>query len=190
MAVRHAFTVDEWHRMSDVGLFGEDARMELLDGEVIEMAPIGSRHGGCVKYLTRALVEAMGDTAMVAVQDPVVLDERSEPQPDLAALVPRADGYRTSHPSPPEILLVIEVSDTTFAYDRDRKAPYYAGAGVPECWIVDIERDVILLMRQPTLAGYLDVRSLGRGDRVDIEALPDISLAVDDILGPVGFSRT
>jgi Uma2 family endonuclease len=183
MAVRHAFTVDEWHRMGGCGLFGEDARMELLDGEVIDMSPIGSRHGGCVKFLTRALVVAVADRAVVAVQDPVVLDQQSEPQPDLALLAPRPDGYRSSHPRPPEIFLLVEVADTTLAYDRDRKAPYYAAAGVRECWIVDIEGDQILVMRSPTDRGYADVSTLGRGDSVGVEALSDVSLAVTDILG-------
>src|SRR5580700_10549035 len=116
--------------MGETGLFGEDARLELLDGEVIEMSPIGSPHGGCVKYLTRALIDAVGARAVIGVQDPVFLDDRSEPQPDLAVLAPRADGYRQSHPTPAEILLLIEVSDTTLPYDRDRKAPYYGRAGV------------------------------------------------------------
>jgi Uma2 family endonuclease len=184
MAVRHAFTVDEWHRMSDVGLFGEDARMELLDGEVIEMAPIGSRHGGCVTYLARSLITAAGTGAVVAIQNPIRLDERSEPQPDLSVLTPRPDGYRQSHPTPSEVLLVIEVSETTLAYDRDRKARHYAASGIRECWIVDIEGKQLLVMRQPTRGGYLEVRSLGRGDQVEVEAYPEISLAVGDILGP------
>ena len=184
MAVRHAFTVDEWHRMGETGLFGEDARMELLDGEVIEMSPIGSPHGGCVKFLNRALIAAVGDRAVIAVQDPVVLDDRSEPQPDLAVLVPRADGYRRSHPTPQEILLLIEVSDTTLAYDRDRKAIYYANTGVRECWIVDLAGDQVLVLRAPGAAGYGDVCARHRGEQVDVEALAGVELAVADILGP------
>jgi Uma2 family endonuclease len=183
MAVRHAFTVEEWHHMGDTGLFGEDARMELLDGAVIEMAPIGSRHGGCVNYLARALIMAAGDRAVVAIQNPVVLDEHSEPQPDVSVLAPRVDGYRQSHPTPAEILLVIEVSDTTLAYDRDRKAPYYAVSGVPEFWIVDLERDQILVMRQPTGARYAEFSTHRRGDRVDVGALAGVALDVADVLG-------
>ena len=184
MVVRHAFTVDEWHRMGETGLFGEDARLELLDGEVIEMSPIGSPHGGCVNFLTRALVEMAGDRAVIAVQNPVVLDNRSEPQPDLAVLAPRSDGYRQSHPTPAEILLLVEVSDTTLVYDRDRKAPYYARAGVRECWIVDLAGDQILVMRSPGPAGYGDVRALHRGERLHIEAMAGVELEAADILGP------
>jgi Uma2 family endonuclease len=184
MAVRHAFTVQEWHHMGKTGLFGEDARMELLDGEVIEMAPIGSRHAGCVKYLARALIVAAGDRAVVAIQDPVVLDNRSEPQPDLAVLAPRSDGYRESHPTPPEIILLIEVSDTTLAFDRDVKAASYGRAGVPECWIVDLAGDQVLVLRSPGPGGYGDVRVLHRGETAGVATLSDIVLPVSDVLGP------
>jgi Uma2 family endonuclease len=184
MAVRHLFTIDEWHHMGATGLFGEDARVELLDGEVIEMAPIGSRHAGCVKYLARALIEAAGDRAVVAVQDPVVLNSRSEPQPDLAVLAPRADGYRDAHPVPSEILLLIEVADTTLSFDRDTKAPTYGRAGVPECWIVDLAGDQILVMGSPGGAGFEDVRQARRGEQVGLIALPGVVIDVAAVLGP------
>jgi Uma2 family endonuclease len=170
--------------MGDTGLFGEDARMELLDGEVIEMSAISSRHRGCVKFLNRHLVEATGDRAVVGVQDPVTLDTRSEPQPDLAVLAARADGYRRSHPASAETLLIIEVSDTTLAFDRDVKAPLYAASGVRECWIVDLAGDRVLVMRAPAGGGYTDVRAAQRGDHVDMEALAGVVLDVAEILGP------
>ncbi len=150
--------------MGKIRLFGEDALLELLDGEVIEMAPIDSRHAGCVKYLARALIVAAEDRAVVAVQDPVILDEHSEPQPDLAVLAPRADGYRGSHPLPSEILLLIEVSDTTIAFDRDTKATRYGQAGVPECWIVDPAGDQAVVMRSPGPDGSATCGS-GQGAR-------------------------
>jgi Uma2 family endonuclease len=184
MAVRHLFTVEEWHHMGKTGLFGEDARVELLDGEVIEMAPIGSQHAGCVKYLARALILAAGDRAVVAVQDPVVLDSRSEPQPDVAVLAPRADGYRDAHPVPSEILLLIEVADTSLAFDRDTKARYYGRAGVPECWIVDLAGDQILVMRSPGAAGFTDVRQASRGEQLGVPALPGVVIDVAAVLGP------
>lgn len=184
MAVRHAFTVDEWHHMGETGLFGEDARLELLDGEVIEMSPIGSRHASCVNRLVRLLITEIGSEALIFSQNPVVLDATSEPQPDLAVLVPRSDEYSLSHPTPQEILLLVEVSDTTLAFDRDRKAPYYARSGVLECWIVDLAGDEIVVMRSPGVGGYGDVRPFGRGDQVEVEALPDVAIDVADILGP------
>jgi Uma2 family endonuclease len=184
MAVRHAFSIDEWHHMGEIGLFGEAARMELLDGEVIEMSPIGSRHASCVNRLVRMLVTELGSRAIVASQNPVVLDDTSEPQPDVGVLSPRPDEYSRSHARPSEILLLVEVSDTTLAFDRDRKAPYYANAGIRECWIVDLTGDQILVMRAPDDGGYRDVRALRRGQRVDIEALPSVVLEVANILDP------
>jgi Uma2 family endonuclease len=130
MIARHAFTTDEWHRMGELGLFDDNARVELLDGDIIDMTPIGSRHAGTVNRLTRLLVNAVDDRGVVAPQNPVLLDEHSEPRPDLAVLAPRADDYTLAHAEPEEILLLIEVSDSSLTYDRDRKAPYYARAGV------------------------------------------------------------
>jgi Uma2 family endonuclease len=184
MAVRHAFTVHEWHVMGDAGLFGENARVELLNGEVIEMAPIGSPHAGCVSALSGLLMEATRRRAVISVQNPVRLDDRSEPQPDVAVLAPRQDGYRRSHPVPAEILLLIEVADTSLAFDRDTKAPYYAASGVRETWIVDLDGEQILVMRSPSTSGYRQVRSLQRADQLVTEALPDVSFSVDDVLGP------
>ena len=184
MAVRHAFTVDEWHRMGEAGLFGDDARVELLDGEVIEMAPIGSAHSGCVIALTNFLVEAIGRRALISAQGPVRLDDRSEPQPDLAILAPRDDAYRGSRATPEEILLLIEVADNSLLFDRGQKASYYAASGVRETWVVDLEGEEVLVMRSPGSDGYREVRSLRRGDRLEIEALPGITLEVDDVLGP------
>ncbi len=170
--------------MGEIGLFAEDARVELLDGQVIEMEPIGSRHAGCVKYLARTLIAATGDRAVVAIQDPVVLDEHSEPQPDLAILAPRADGYRASHPMPSEIILLIEVADTTLAFDRDTKAASYARAGVPECWVVDLAGDQILVMRSPGPDGYGDVRIRSRDETISVAPLSDVEVDVAEILGP------
>ena len=173
--------------MGDAGLFGDSARMELLDGEVIEMSPIGSPHAGCVNRLTRLLVTALGHRAVVAVQNPVILDERSEPQPDLAVLRPRHDEYSESHARPDEILLLIEVSETTLAFDLERKAPYYARVGVTECWVADLAGEQIVVMRNPAGSGYETVREAFRDEVVDIQAMPGIQLAVADVLGP---SRT
>jgi len=184
MAVRHAFTVDEWDRMGEAGLFGEGARVELLDGEVIEMAPIGSAHAGCVNRLSRLLISLLGELAVVAPQNPVVLNEISQPQPDVAVLAPRQDMYSRSHATPADILLLIEVADTSLAFDRDTKAPYYAACGVTETWIVDIEGERILVMRSPASSGYAKIRRLRRGHELDIEAMPGISIGVDDVLGP------
>jgi Uma2 family endonuclease len=184
MAVRHAFTVAEWHRMGEAGLFGEDARMELLDGEVIEMSPIGSPHAACVGRLNVLLIRAVGRQGLIFPQNPVVLDPRSEPQPDMAVLAPRPDGYSRSHATPPETLLLVEVSDTTLGFDLERKAPYYGRSGVRESWVVDLAGDRIVVHRGPGPAGYDHVEILHRGDDIGIEALDGVRLRVADILGP------
>src|SRR5262249_35682314 len=153
----------------EAGLFGDGARLELIDGEVIEMSPIGSRHASCVARLNLLLISAVGDRAVLYPQNPVVLDERSEPQPDIALLRPRSDGYSRSHPEPNDILLLIEVAESTLPFDRDRKGPLYAQRGVPETWVIDVEGDRILVMRSPAGGRYTDSVTAKRGDLVDIE---------------------
>jgi len=185
MVVRHAFTLDEWHLMGEAGLFvGETRRTELLDGEIVEMAAIGSRHAVCVNRLTRLFGQAVGERAVLQIQNPVELDDRSEPQPDVALLRPPLDRYLAGHPGPPDIFLLIEVADTSLGYDRDTKAPLYGRAGVAETWVVDLDREVVLAFRRPGPDGYGERREIGRGDQLEVGALPGITMAVDDILGP------
>ena len=135
---RWRFTVHDYHRMGEAGILHEDDRVELIEGELVEMAAIGTRHFSCVNGLTRMLVRGVGDEAIVSVQNPVRLDEHSEPQPDLTVL--RMRDYRESLPVPEDVLLLIEVSDPTLAYDRGVKLPLYARSGIREVWIVDLGR--------------------------------------------------
>ncbi len=179
----HRFTVDEYHRMGDAGIFPPDARVELLDGEIVEMSPIGPRHAGCVNRLNALLVHAVGDRAIVTVQNPVVLDEHGEPQPDLALLRPRADWYATAHAQPGDMLLLIEVMDSSREYDRGRKIPAYARTGVPEVWLVDVAARQIEIFRTPKAAAYAGFEVARPGDTISPRALPDVTLAVSDILG-------
>jgi hypothetical protein len=166
------FTVDDYHRLAEVGILSEDDHVELLDGQIVEMTPIGPEHAGCVDALLRVLSRRVGDTAMVRGQNPVVLGTRWEPEPDVAVLKPRADGYRTAHPGPGDILLVIEVADTSLESDREVKLPLYAGAGIPEAWLVDLEHDVIEMHRRPSPEGYREVRTLRRGDTLAALLVP------------------
>jgi Uma2 family endonuclease len=184
MIARHAFTTDEWHRMGELGLFDEHARVELLDGDIIDKTPIGSRHAGTVNRLNRLLVTAVGDRGVVAPQNPVFLDKHSEPQPDLAVLAPRADDYTLAHAEPSEILLLIEVSDSSLAYDRDRKAPYYARVGIRECWIVDLTHEEVLVLRSPAPTGYQAIEPRRAGERLTVEALSDVFIDVADLFDP------
>jgi Uma2 family endonuclease len=138
---RRRFTVYDYHRMGEAGILHEDDRVELIEGELVEMTAIGTRHFSCVNRLNRLLVMTVGDEAIVSVQNPVRLNEYNEPQPDLTMIRPR--DYRESLPIPADVLLLIEVSDTTLAYDRGVKLPLYARAGVREVWIVDLPGETI-----------------------------------------------
>ena len=177
---RHRFSVVEYHRMADAGLFGEDDRVELVAGEVIDMAPIGSRHAACVDRLTRLLVSRLGADAIVRVQSPVRLGDLSEPQQDIAVLAPRDDFYAGAHPGPAEVLLVVEVADTTLAWDRSVKVPLYAGAGVAEAWVVDLVAEAVEMWAGPGPDGYAEVRRAERGEEM---AVAGIIMGVDEILG-------
>lgn len=176
-------TVADYHRMVECGILSEDERVELLDGQVVPMTPIGSPHAGCVNRLTRMLTHALGDRATIAVQNPAVLDGWSEPQPDVTVLEPRPDGYAAAHPRPADILLLIEVADTSLARDREVKLPLYAAAGVAEVWLVQLPADRIHMYRDPGPADYRSVRLAKRGETVTPLLLPDLAFPVDDILG-------
>jgi Uma2 family endonuclease len=181
--VRRRFTVDEYHRMGRAGIFSEDDRVELIEGEIVEMTPIGSRHAGFVNRLNRLMTSLVADRALVAVQNPIRLSSESEPQPDLALLRRRDDFYAQAHPEPGDVLLVIEVADTSQAYDRTVKLPLYARAGIPEAWIVDVAGPTLEVHRAPSPEGYRDVRQARRGERLTLAALQDLGLSVDDCLG-------
>jgi Uma2 family endonuclease len=180
---KHRFTVDEYHRMAAAGILGEDDRVELIEGEIIEMSPIGSGHAARVKRLNRLLVRRLGDRAIVQVQDPVVLGRFSEPGPDLAVLKPRDDFYAERHPQPADTLLVVEVADSSRAFDRTVKAPLYARHGIPEMWVVDVIDQVVEIYRRPLRGAYREVARCGRTQRVTMAAFPRLSFRVADILG-------
>ncbi len=179
--VRRRFTVHDYHRMGEAGILNEDDRVELIEGEIVEMAAIGSRHFTCVNGLTRLLVRSVGDAAIVSVQNPVRLDEHSEPQPDLTVL--RVRDYRESLPMPEDVLLLIEVSDTSLAYDRGVKLPLYARAGIREVWIVDLPGEVIERHTDPSMDGYRTLERAWRGDEIKCAALPDLAFRVETVLG-------
>jgi Uma2 family endonuclease len=180
---RHRFSVEAYYRMAECGILPRDARVELLDGEIVEMAPIGDRHAACVDWLTHALATAVARRAIVRVQNPIRLGPRSEPQPDLALLRYRDDFYRAGHPGPSDVLLVIEVGDTSVDFDREVKTPLYAAAGIPEVWIVDLLAERIEVYRGAGPRGYSHVVGHPPGDRVSPISLPDLVLEVSAVLG-------
>ena len=177
------FTVDEYYRMADAGILTTDDRVELIDGEIIEKSPVGSRHVGCVIRANQVLTTAFTGKALLSVQSPIRLSNYTEPEPDLAVLKPRPDYYSTKKPSSEDAFLVIEVADTTLRYDRNVKLPRYAAAGVPEVWIENLEDDLLLVYRDPAGNSYTASLTLGRGDPVSLAAFPDIVFKVDDFVG-------
>ena len=182
-ATRKLFTVDEYHRMAVAGVLGPGDRVELIDGEVIQMSAIGARHLGCVNRIIDLFAATFRGRAVVSPQHPVRLDDYNEPQPDLALLEMRPDFYASKVPSSRDALLVIEVSDTTLRYDRDVKLPLYAAAGIPEFWIADLDAGVLRVYRAPSGREYAANVVLGRDDAVSVLAFPDVAFRVGELLG-------
>ena len=181
LAVRR-FTVDEYHRMGEAGIFHEDDRLELIRGRIVQMSPIGHRHAGCVKYLANTLMHLLGPRAVISVQDPVITDAEGEPQPDVAALMPRPEFYRDRHPAPADVLLLIEVADTSLTYDRGEKLPVYAEADVREVWLVNLPGEAVEVYREPHFTGYNSKTVLRSGDQAAPRAFPDALVDVAALL--------
>jgi Uma2 family endonuclease len=179
---RRLFTADEYYRLADVGILRHGERVELLDGDIIEMTPIGIRHAACVDRLLALLQPRMAGRAILRVQNPIRLDSHSEPQPDLSILKARTDFYASGHPTPGDVLLVIEVADSSLQFDREIKVPLYARSGIPEVWLVDLEEARVDIFAQPADDGYRRSHAAVRGERVTCAALPGFSLSVDEIL--------
>jgi Uma2 family endonuclease len=170
--------------MGEAGILGEDDRVELIEGEIVEMTPIGSRHAATVARIQHLFSTRLGDRAVVWGQNPLLLVRQvSEPQPDVMLLAPRLDFYAAALPEPPDVRLLVEVADSSLAYDRRTKIPLYARAGVAEVWLVDLEAGRVEVHRGPGTSGYADVRSPAPDERVAPLAFPDVALAVADLLG-------
>ena len=178
---RYRVDVREYLRMAEVNVFGPEARLELIEGEIIEMAPIGSPHGGVVKSLNRLFNRLAGSKALVSVQDPLIVGKRSVPQPDLVLLKPRADNYAASHPTAGDVLLVVEVADSSLAFDTGIKVPLYARAGIVEAWVVDVEERLIRVFRDPSLKGYRTSFAASGKEKAGVLALPQVSILVMDL---------
>ena len=179
---RRLFTTEEYHAMIANGVLKEDDRLELIQGEIVEMSPIGPKHLAHVNRLTRLFSRRVGDRALISVQNPIFLGKQSEPQPDLALLRPRADEYENALPKPKDVLLGIEVADTTVDYDRDVKIALYGRAGIPEAWLVCLDDRWVEIYTEPTAAGYRMMRKALPGERIAPQALPQAALKVSEIL--------
>ena len=168
--------------MAETGVLRPDARVELLNGEIIDMSPIGPFHGSITKYLNQIFTTAARGRWIMAVQDPVRLDDHSEPQPDLMLLKPVADFYRKRHPGPGDVFLLIEVSDTSLATDQEEKLPAYGRAGIKEVWIVNLAEQTIEVYREPHFTGYGSKTILRAGDIAAPQAFPDLAVNVAELL--------
>jgi Uma2 family endonuclease len=178
---RRRLTVAEYYRLGEIGILGEDDRVELLEGQLVEMSPIGPRHALAVDALNAILVMAAAGKATVRVQNPVTLDGGSEPQPDFTLVPSRWPGYPKAHPGPADIFLLIEISDSSLAVDRGAKLALYAKSGVREVWIVDLTTDVVHVHRKPRGLEYQLVTSAKAPETLEIEALPGVTVAASAI---------
>ena len=181
--LRRKFTVKQYHQMAEAGILTEDDRVELIRGEIVEMTPIGRRHAACVDRLNEMFILRLAQATIVRVQNPVELDDNSEPQPDLVLLRRRADFYEAGHPQAEDILLLVEVADTTVETDRDVKILLYANSGIAEVWLVDINAQCLEVYRQPSENGYQIIQKYYRGQTVTIQAFSEVSFTVDEVLG-------
>jgi Uma2 family endonuclease len=178
---RRRFTAEEYHKMAEAGILHEDDRVELIEGEIVDMAPIGSRHATCVRELVWLLSKQLGDELRLDVQNPLWLSKYGEPQPDLAVI--QARDYAGALPTPTDVLLLIEVSDTTLRYDREIKLPLYARSGIPEVWIMDLAGEAMERHTSPSGSSYRRMERAQRGETLASEALPTLLLRTDAVLG-------
>lgn len=180
---RWHFNVDQYYRLSEAGVLNSDDRVELIEGEIIRMPPIGSSHASTVAKIYRMLSQVFSDRAIIWIQNPVRLSDFSEPVPDIAILKPRDDFYAAHHPTPEDVLLIIEVSDTTFLSDRNVKVPLYARSQIAEVWLVNLPQQVVEVYSYPSEGNYQNLSTFSRGDVLNSPSLVDLSISVDDIIG-------
>ena len=180
-ATRRRFTRKEYYRMAEAGILGERERIELIRGEIVEMSPIGSRHSAFVDNLARLLIRRLPDNAIVRVQGPVALADDTEPQPDFTVLRRRTVPYKDREAWAEDALLVIEVAETSLAYDRSTKRRLYAAAQIPEYWVVDCAAETVEVHCGPGPEGYRDVRLVTGQATLSPQAFPDVALSIAEI---------
>jgi len=179
---KHRFNVKEYYRMAETGVLRPDARVELLDGEIMDMLPIGPFHGGVTRFLIEFFTDASHKRWITDAQNPVRLDDHSEPQPDLMLLKRSADYYQKRQPAPKDVFLLVEISDSSLERDQEVKLPAYARSGIAEVWIVDLNHASIEVYRDPHFTGYNSRTLLGAGDQIAPQAFPDASVSVAELL--------
>ena len=184
---RRRLTVDDFAKMCEVGILSADDRVELIDGELVEMPPMGPPDAGIVNHLAKILIRRLGDNADVRVQSSVLLSRYTQPEPDLAVVSRDSRLYLGRHPRPEDILIAIEVADSSLTYDREQKMPRYAAAGVPEAWLVDVRARTITVYTDPTTDGYRASHTSGWNEELDATAFRGLRLTFEDILPSAYF---
>lgn len=179
---KHRITLDEWRRMGEAGIFPPESRIELIDGEIIEMSPIGFNHAGHVTRLMNYFAPLLADSALMTAQNPLQLGDLSEPEPDFMLLRPEPSFYSTRHPQADDVLLLVEIADTSLSYDRSQKMRLYAAHNIPEYWLLNLNATSLEVYKQPQSTGYAEKSVLHRGDSVQLLLLEHIRVNVADIL--------
>lgn len=188
--MRKKFRTDEVSQMTRIGILPEASGWELIDGEIIHRMPTGSKHASVVRRLEKNLERNFGDFVMISSQNPIHIDEHNEPEPDIALLKPREDFYAGRHPEPEDVLLLIEVSDSTLEYDRETKKTMYAEAGIKEFWLVNLKQDLVETYTDPANGVYYQMKIFGRGETAASKYINQLSLETNEILGePVADSE-
>ena len=186
---RHRFTVEDFARLGEAGIFTEDDRVELIDGEIRDMTPIGQPHAWIVNRLNRRLVKRLDDRTYVSVQNPLRLDGHTEPQPDLVVARGGEDDYADRHLEAGDVLLVIEVADSSLRYDRAEKMPRYGRAGILEAWLVDVAGGAVTVYTTPGAGGYASEQVFRPGAEIASTTVAGLRVTVDEIVGRVDNPR-
>jgi Uma2 family endonuclease len=181
---RHKFSSKDYHQMIEIGILGEDDRVELIDGEIVDMAAIGSHHSACTKKSHTFFTQKLGDRVLLGVQDPISLEDGTEPEPDIALLHPANHFYVNQHPTPADVFFILEIADTSFVYDRDVKLLKYAQAGIAEAWLLNLTTQEILACRHPSANGYSHIQTITRGQSLALLAFPNVVVTFDDLFVP------
>ncbi|MCA2514180.1 Uma2 family endonuclease [Microcystis sp. M59BS1] len=181
--ITRKFTVEEYEKMATQGIIKPDEKVELIRGEIIKMSPMGTRHAAGIDRLIQLFYQKLGQKIILRVQNPIRLNNNSQPEPDLSLLIPRSDFYVAAHPCPQDIDLIIEVSDCTIDYDHYNKSPRYAEANIQEVWIINLKEECLEVYRHPLNGSYQAMQKYYRGESVFIESFPDIKFTIAEILG-------
>lgn len=179
---KHLTNLDEWRRLGEAGIFSSDSRLELIEGEILEMAPIGFNHSGHINRLAKLLIKLIPDTIVPSIQNPLQLGDFSEPEPDLMLLKPNPDDYTSRHPTAADVLLLVEVADSSLKFDQNKKLQLYARFGIPEYWLVNLNDSCLEVYRQPFHDTYAEKTTLRAGTELALSQLPEITVKVADIL--------